>query len=37
VLYLLACDPMAPCVGKLTEWIRALVPSRLAASEAAGE
>jgi hypothetical protein len=37
VLYLLACDPMAPCVGKLTEWIRSLVPSRLAASEAAGE
>src|SRR5262245_14673077 len=34
VLYLLACDPLAPCVGKLTEWLRALVPSRLAASEA---
>src|SRR5262245_29850503 len=37
VLYLLACDPMSPCVGKLTEWIRALVPARLAASEVPGE
>lgn len=37
VLYLLACDPMAPCVGTLREWIRGLVPARLAASEAAGE
>jgi hypothetical protein len=37
VLYLLACDPMAPCVGKLTEWIRALVPARLAASQVPGE
>ena len=33
VLYLLACDPLPPCVGKLTEWFRGLVPSRLAASE----
>lgn len=33
VLYLLACDPLPPCVGKLTEWLRGSVPSRLAASE----
>ena len=37
VLYLLACDPMAPCVGKLTEWVRALTPARLASSELPGE
>jgi hypothetical protein len=37
VLYLLACDPLAPCVGKLIEWWRALVPSRLAASEIPSE
>jgi hypothetical protein len=37
VLYLLACDPMAPCAGKVTEWLRNLVPSRLSASEAPGE
>jgi hypothetical protein len=37
VLYLLACDPMAPCAGKLTEWIRGLLPSRLSSSEVAGE
>jgi hypothetical protein len=36
VLYLLACDPLPPCVGKLTEWFRGLVPSRLAASELPG-
>ena len=30
VLYLLACDPLPPCAGKLTEWIRRLVRSRRA-------
>ena len=29
VLYLLACDPLPPCAGKVTEWFRGLVPSRL--------
>jgi hypothetical protein len=24
VLYLLACDPLPPCEGKVTEWLRAL-------------
>ena len=33
VLYLLACDPLPPCAGKLTEWLRRSAPSRLAASE----
>ena len=33
VLYLLACDPLPPCAGKLTEWLRGSAPSRLAASE----
>lgn len=28
VLYLLACDPLPPCTGKLTAWIRGLVPAR---------
>jgi len=26
VLYLLACDPLAPCMGRVSEWIRSLVP-----------
>src|SRR6266542_38168 len=30
VLYLLACDPLAPCVGKLRQWIRGAAPSRAA-------
>jgi hypothetical protein len=33
VLYLLACDPLPPCAGRVTEWLRRLVPSRLAASD----
>ena len=32
VLYLLACDPLPPCPGKLRARVRGLVPSRLAAS-----
>ena len=30
VLYLLACDPLPPCTGWLSEWLRSLVPARLA-------
>jgi hypothetical protein len=26
VLYLLACDPLPPCAGRLTVWLRSLVP-----------
>ena len=33
VLYLLACDPLSPCVGKVTEWLRGAAPSRVDASE----
>jgi ABC-type bacteriocin/lantibiotic exporter with double-glycine peptidase domain len=33
VLYLLACDPLPPCAGKLKEWRRGSVPSPLAAPE----
>lgn len=33
VLYLLACDPLPPCVGKVTLWLRGSAPSRLARSE----
>ena len=36
VLYLLACDPIPPCAGKVTEWVRGLIPARLAPSESAG-
>jgi hypothetical protein len=36
VLYLMACDPLPPCAGKVTEWLRAMVPSRLAPSESPG-
>jgi len=28
VLYLLACDPLPPCEGRVREWIRALAPAR---------
>lgn len=33
VLYLLACDPLPPCAGKLHEWLRGLAPSRLPVSD----
>ena len=31
VLYLLACDPLPPCTGKLRVWLRGAAPSRVAA------
>jgi hypothetical protein len=37
VLYLLACDPLPPSAGKLTEWLRGFVPARLAVSESPSE
>lgn len=37
VLYLLACDPLPPCTGKVTEWMRGLTASRVAASESSAE
>jgi len=33
VLYLLACDPLPPCTGKVRQWLAGSAPSRLAASE----
>jgi hypothetical protein len=33
VLYLLACDPLPPCPGRIREWLRASIPARLAGSE----
>lgn len=33
VLYLLACDPLPPCTGWLSEWLRSLVPARLKTSK----
>ena len=32
VLYLLACDPLAPCAGVLKEWLRRTARSRVAAA-----
>jgi hypothetical protein len=34
VLYLLACDPLPPCVGKVHEWMRGLSPTRTVAADA---
>ena len=28
VLYILACDPLPPCPGKVTVWLRGLTPAR---------
>jgi hypothetical protein len=28
MLYLLACDPLPPCRGKVHEWLRSLIPAR---------
>jgi hypothetical protein len=36
LLYLLACDPLPPCAGKLWVWLRAAAPSRLAIPESSG-
>ena len=34
VLYLLACDPLPPCTGRVREWLRRLAPARLTESQA---
>jgi hypothetical protein len=34
VLYLLACDPLPPCAGKVRDWIQAWTTSRVPASDA---
>ena len=33
VLYLLACDPLPPCAGKVRVWLRGLSPSRAVAAD----
>jgi hypothetical protein len=33
LLYVLACDPLPPCAGTVTEWIQRLVPARQARVE----
>lgn len=33
LLYVVACDPLPPCRGTATEWVRRLVPARRAAGE----
>lgn len=33
VLYLLACDPLPPCAGRVREWLRGWMPSRAEATE----
>ena len=33
LLYLLACDPLPPCAGKVREWLRRSAPSPLPESE----
>jgi hypothetical protein len=36
VLYLLACDPLPPCPGKVREWLKGALPSWRVASEPSG-
>jgi hypothetical protein len=33
LLYVLASDPLPPCPGRVTEWVRRLVPARAAGEE----
>jgi hypothetical protein len=33
LLYLLACDPLPPCVGRAKEWVQKLVPARQPVSD----
>jgi hypothetical protein len=34
LLYVLACDPLPPCTGKVKEWLRGVAPAQQATSEA---
>jgi hypothetical protein len=34
VLYLLACDPLPPCPGKVKDWLRGMQPARQAGAPA---
>jgi hypothetical protein len=33
LLYLLACDPLPPCAGKVRDWLRAFASARVPAAE----
>jgi hypothetical protein len=33
LLYLLACDPLPPCAGRVREWLQRLAPARPAVSD----
>jgi hypothetical protein len=33
LLYVLACDPLPPCAGKIRVWVRGLLPARLTSPE----
>jgi len=33
LLYLLACDPLPPCIGRVKDWLQKLVPARQAVSD----
>jgi hypothetical protein len=33
LLYLLACDPLPPCAGRVRDWVQRLLPARRAAAE----
>jgi hypothetical protein len=33
LLYVIACDPLPPCPGRVTEWLRGLSPARAATEE----
>jgi hypothetical protein len=37
VLYLLACDPLPPCTGRVREWLRRPAASPIGATEGAGQ
>jgi hypothetical protein len=34
VLYVLACDPLPPCAGKVREWFRGVAPAQVPAANA---
>jgi len=36
LLYLLACDPLPPCAGKVRAWLRGVALSRVAVPESPG-
>ena len=37
LLYVLACDPLPPCAGRVKDWLRGLAPARNAALGHVGE